>query len=154
MALSLNQLKITPRRGAYVYMPNVPQPHNCIVSTNQATALAAGAVVTLDSSVANTNCPVVKAAAVTDAIFGVIPYDSLKNSYSAKDKVAVAVEGSTLYLVADGAITQGAVLCFTAAGKVTATQTATYSTIGVAQTSAADGGFVQVKLKFGTVVGE
>ena len=154
MALSLNQAKMTPRNGAYVYMPNVPQPHNCIVSENQATALTAGAIVKLDSSATNTNCPVVKAAGVTDAIFGVIPYDALKNSYKAKDKVMVAVEGSTLYFVADGAISQGAVLCFTAAGKVTATQTATYSTIGVAQTAAANGAFVQVKLQFGTVAGE
>ncbi len=154
MALSLNQAKMTPRNGAYVYMPNVPQPHNCIVSADQATALTAGAIVKLDSSATNTNCPVIKAASVTDAIFGVIPYDALKNSYKAKDKVMVAVEGSTLYFVADGAISQGAVLCFTAAGKVTATQTATYSTIGVAQTAAANGAFVQVKLQFGTVAGE
>lgn len=154
MALTLNQLKMTPRNGAYVYMPNVPQPHNCIVSANQATALTAGAILTLDTAATNTNCPVVKAAAVTDPIYGVIPYDSLKNSYKAKDKVMAAVEGSTLYFIADGAITQGAVLCFTAAGKVTKTQTATYSTIGVAETAAADGAFVQVKLKFGTVAGE
>ena len=150
MALTLNQLKMTPRNGAYVYMPNVPQPHNCIVSTNQATALTAGAILTLDAAATNTNCPVVKAAAVTDAIYGVIPYDSLKNSYVAKDKVMAAVEGSTLYLTADGAIAQGDVLYFTAAGKVTATVTAGNSTIGTAETAAADGALVQVKLKFGT----
>lgn len=153
MALSLNQAKMTPRKGAYVYMPNVPQPHNCIVSAEQ-NLLIAGDIVTLDTSATNTNCPVIKAAVETDAIFGVIPYDALKNSYKSKDKVMVAVEGSTLYFVADGAIAQGDVLCFNSDYEVTATQTATYSTIGIAQTAAADGGLVQVKLKFGTSAGE
>ena len=86
MALQLNDLKITPRVGAYVYMPNVPQPHNCVVSSNQATALIAGDIVTVDTSVANAHCPVIKKAAVDDPIFGVIPSDVRKNSYVAGEK--------------------------------------------------------------------
>jgi len=153
MALNLNQEKLTPRNAAYVYMPNVPQPHNCIVSASQTDPIEAGTVLTLDTAATNTNCPVVKAAAPDDVIYGVVPYDALKNSYVAKDKVAVAVEGSTLYLTADGAITQGAVLYFTADYKVSATGSAGDSTIGTAETAAGDGALVQVKLKFG-VTGE
>lgn len=150
MALTLNLSKMTPRNGAYVYMPNVPQPHNCIVAAGETNTLTAGTILTLDTSATNTSCPVVKKAAKNDVIFGVIPYDSLKNSYVAKDKVMAAVEGSTIYMTADGAITQGAVLYITSAHKVTKTATAGDSTIGTAETAAADGALVQVKLKFGT----
>lgn len=150
MALNLNVKKLTPRNGAYVYMPNVPQPHNCIVSASETNTLTAGTIVTIDTTATNTSCPVIKKAAKTDVIFGVIPFDSLKNAYVAKDKVAVAVEGSTLYMTADGAITQGAVLYITSAHKVTKTATAGDSTLGTAETAAADGALVQVKLKFGT----
>jgi len=150
MALDLNQLKMTPRNGAYVYMPNVPQPHNCIVSASQSTPIVAGTILTLDTASTNTSCPVVLAADVDDVIYGVIPYDALKNTYSAKDKVMAAVEGSTLYFVADGAISLGDVLYFNSDYEVTATATPGNSTVGIAQTAAADGGFVQVKLKFGT----
>lgn len=152
MALQLNDLKITPRVGAYAYMPNVPQPHNCIVSSNQATALKAGDVVTIDATVANAHCPVIKKAAANDVIFGVIPYDVRKNSYVAGEKCAVAVEGSYLYFIAGGAISQGAKLGFNAtSGKVSSTVGAGNSVVGIANTTAsADGDFIQVKLHFET----
>lgn len=151
MALQLNDLGITPRVGAYVYMPNVPQPHNCIVSENQATALKAGDIVTIDTTVTNTHCPVIKKADVDDPIFGVIPSDVRKNAYVANEKVAIAVEGSYLYFIAAGAIAQGAKLYFNSNGQVTSTATAGNSIVGVANTSAtALGDFVQVKLRFET----
>ena len=150
-ALQLNDLKITPRDGAYVYMPNVPQPHNVIVSSNQATPLKAGDIVTLDTSVSNAHCPVIKKAAVTDVIFGVIPYDVRKNSYSAQEKCAVAVEGSYIYKTAAASIVQGAKLYFDANGQVTSSATGGNSIVGIANTSAAaKDDFVQVKLHFET----
>lgn len=150
MALNLNVKKITPVDGAYVYMPNAPEPHNCIVSSNQATALAAGAIVTLDTSVANANCPVVKQAAANDPIFGVIPVNGLKNSYVAGDKVNVAVEGSFIYKTTSASVTAGAQLGFNAStNKVAAISTAGNSILGVANTTVASGDLVQVKLKFG-----
>lgn len=151
MPLNLNQRKITPTNGLYVYMPNVPEPHNCIVSDLQTTPLTAGDIVTIDTAATNPYCPVVKKAAVTDTVFGVVPFDSFKNSYDAKDKVAVAIEGSYIYKVAAGTIAQGATLYFDAQGQVTSTATAGNSTLGTANTyAAAAGDFVQVKLKFGT----
>lgn len=151
-ALQLNDLKITPRDGAYVYMPNVPQPHNVIVSPNQATALKAGDIVTLDTSVTtNQYCPVIKKAAVTDVIFGVIPYDVRKNTYAANEKCQVAVEGSYIYKTAAASITQGAKLYFDANGQVTSSATGGNSIVGIANTSAtAKDDFVQVKLHFET----
>jgi predicted RecA/RadA family phage recombinase len=150
-ALQLNDLKITPRDGAYVYMPNVPQPHNVIVSPNQATALKAGDIVTLDTTVANAHCPVIKKAAVNDPIFGVIPYDVRKNAYVANEKTQVAIEGSYIYKTAAASITQGAKLYFDVNGQVTSSATAGNSILGVANTSAAaKDDFVQVKLHFET----
>lgn len=152
MALDLNRKKITPVDGAYVYMPNAPEPHNCVVSTNQATALKAGAVVTVDATVANAYCPVIKQAAVDDPVFGVIPVNGLKDSYVAGDKVNVAVEGSYIYKTASAAISQGASLEFTTANKVKTAATGGNSILGVANTTAAAADdLVQVKLKFGTV---
>lgn len=149
MALNLNDLKITPRKGLYAYMPNVPQPHNCIAKE----ALQAGDIVTLDATATNANCPVVKKAEVTDAIFGVIPADAMKDAYKANEKVMVAVEGSVIYLVANGAVNQGADLYFTADGYVTATATAGNSIVGTAQVHAgAKDDLVQVKLKFAKTV--
>lgn len=150
MALSLNDLKITPRDGLYVYMPNAPQPHNCIVadSVTEEAPLMAGDVVTLDATSTNPNCPVIKKAAVTDAIYGVIPYDAMKNSYTAKQKVMVAVEGSTIYKTAAAAVTPGADLYFNANMQVAATATAGNSILGTANAYAAANDLVQVKLKF------
>ncbi len=151
MALNLNQRKITPTDGLYVYMPNVPEPHNCIVSETQTTPLVAGDIVTIDTTTTNPYCPVIKKAAVTDPIFGVVPFDSFKNSYDALDKIAVAIEGSYIYKTAAGTIAQGATLYFDENGQVTSTPTAGNSTLGTANTYAAQtGDFVQVKLKFGT----
>lgn len=151
MALDLNRVKITPTKGLYVYMPNVPELHNCIVSASQATALTAGDIVTVDTSSTNPNCPVVKKAAANDPIFGVIPYDTLKNSYKAGEKCMVAIEGSYVYMIANDSITLGAKLYFTSGGKVTDSATPGNSILGVANTyAAADGDFVQVKLAFET----
>ena len=143
MALNLNDFKITPRKGLYAYMPNVPQPHNCIAGET----LVAGDIVKLDSTATNANCPVLKKASVTDKVFGVVPADAMKNAYAVNDKVPVAVTGSTIFMPVAGAVTQGAVLYFTADGEVTATVTAGNTILGVAQVAAAaKGDLVQVKL--------
>lgn len=150
MALSLNDFKITPRDGLYVYMPNTPQPHNCIVadSVTDEAPLRAGDIVTLDAASTNPHCPVVKKAGVTDTIFGVIPYDAMKNSYIAKQKVMVAIEGSYIYKTAAGAITPGADLYFNTNMQVSATATAGNSILGNANVYAQANDLVQVKLKF------
>lgn len=152
MAIDLNQFAPnTPVAGLYVYMANLPQLHNPIISANQSTALTYGAVVTLDSSVSNADAPVVKQAAVTDNIFGVISYNPVKASWVAGERVAIARANDIIWLPAAGAIAQGAVLYFNSSNKVTSTATAGNSIIGKAITSAAaEGDFVQVELGFAT----
>ena len=91
MTIDLNQFQPNePVAGLYVYQANLPQLHNPIVSSNQATALANGAVVTIDSSVASTNAPVVKQAAVNDNIFGVVTFNPVKAGFVSGERVAIA----------------------------------------------------------------
>ena len=151
MAQSLNDLNITARNGLYVYMPNTPQPHNCIVSASETNGLQAGDILTLDTTSTNTAAPVVKKAGVTDPVFGIVVFDALKTQYAPLDKISAAIEGSYIHKPVLGAVTPGATLFFDANGNVTGTATAGNSTVGTANTYAANAGdLVQVKLKFGT----
>lgn len=154
MALSLNQFAPNAQvAGLFVYMANQPMPHNLIVSANQATAIKAGAVITLDSSSTNKNAPEIKQAAVTDRIYGVIPYNPTVhgNSYVAGDRCAAAKDGDVIWLPAAGSISAGATLYFNSSNKVTSSATPGNSIVGVALTpaSAADE-LIQVELHFAT----
>ena len=152
MTLSLNQFAPNePVAGLYVYQANLPQLHNNIISANQSTALTYGAVVTLDSSVSNADAPVIKQAAVNDAIFGVITFNPKKASFAAGERVAIARANDIIWMPAAGAISAGATLYFNSSNKVTSTATPGNSIIGKAITSAAAANdFVQVELGFAT----
>ena len=152
MALDLNQFAPNqPIAGLYVYQANLPQLHNPIISANQSTALTYGAVVTLDSTVSNADAPVIKQAAVTDNIFGVVVYSPVKTSWVAGERVALARANDIIWLPAAGAIAMGATLYFNSSNQVTSTATAGNSIIGKAITSAAaEGDFIQVELGFAT----
>lgn len=156
MALDLNQFAPNqPIAGLYAYQANLPQIHNAVISANQSTALTYGAVVTLDSSVSNADAPVVKQAAVTDNIFGVITFNPVKALWAKGERVALARANDIVWLPAAGAIVQGAVLYFNSSNQVTSTATAGNSIIGKAITSAAAANdFVQVELGFATTAGE
>ena len=154
MALSLNQFAPNAQvAGLYAYQANLPQPHNLIVSANQATPLVAGAIITIDSSSTNKNAPVIKQAAVTDRIFGVIVFNpTVKgNSYASGSRCAAAKDGDVVWLPAAGAISAGATLYFNSSNKVTSSATPGNSIVGVALTpaSAADE-LIQVELHFAT----
>lgn len=152
MAIDLNQFAPNqPIAGLYVYQANLPQIHNAVISANQSTALTYGAVVTLDSSVSNADAPVIKQAAVTDNIFGVITYTPIKAQWVKGERVALARANDIVWLPAAGAIAQGAVLYFNSSNQVTSTATPGNSIIGKAITSAAAANdFVQVELGFQT----
>lgn len=155
MAFDLTQTKPTPAEGQYAYMPNIPQAHNVIFAGDDGATIQAGAVVTLDTTSTNTVAPVVKAAAATDTPYGVVVRSLVKGSWNVGDKLAVAENGSSVFMVASAAIEVGAKLEFDPATRQVATgTTANYSLIGVAETAAtAAGDYVQVKLDYnlGTV---
>lgn len=149
MAISLNQFKPNePVAGLYAYQANLPQIHNAIVSSNQATALTYGAIVTLDSAVSNANAPVIKQAAVDDAVFGVITFTPVKAQFAAGERVALARANDIIWMPkATGAIAQGDALYFNSSNQVTATVTSGNTILGKAVTSAASGdAYVQVEL--------
>lgn len=150
--ISLNQFAPNvPVPGLYVYMANLPQLHNVIVSSTQETALMAGAVVTLDATATTPNAPVAKQAAVTDNIFGVVTHNPITNQFEAGERIAIARANDIVWMPAAAAIAEGAVLYFTADNQVTSTATAGNSIIGKAITPAsAQGDLVQVELNFAT----
>lgn len=152
MTISLNQFAPNvPVAGLYVYIANLPQLHNVIVSSTQATALKAGAVVTLDAASTDLDAPIVLQADVDDPIFGVVTFNPIKNSFPAGDRIAIARENDVIWLPAAGAVAVGADLYFTSANKVTSSATAGNSIIGKALTpAAADGDLIQVELHFAT----
>ena len=152
MTIDLNQFAPNePVSGLYVYQANLPQLHNPIVSSNQSTALANGAIVTLDSAVSNADAPVVKQAAVNDKVFGVVVFSPVKAQFAAGERVALARANDIVWMPAAGAITQGATLYFNSSNKVTSSAVAGNSIVGRAITSAAaEGDFVQVELGFET----
>lgn len=150
--LSLNQFAPNvPLAGMYVYMANLPQLHNVIVSAEENAPLVAGAIVTLDTTSTNTNAPVAKQAAVTDEIFGVVTYNPIQANFANGERIAVARPNDVVWLPAAGAVTVGAELYFNASNQVTATVTAGNSIVGKALTkAAATGDLVQVELGFKT----
>lgn len=150
--ISLNQFAPNaPVAGMYVYMANLPQLHNVIVSKSQTTPLTPGAIVTLDTTATNTNAPVAKQAGVTDSIFGVVTYNPIAHNYSVGERFGIARDNDVIWMVADAAIAEGAELYFTTTNTVTSTATAGNSIIGRAITpAAAKGDFVQVELGFKT----
>lgn len=149
MAISLNQFKPNePVAGLYAYQANLPQIHNAIVSSNQETALTYGAIVTLDSAASNADAPVIKQAAVADAVFGVITFTPVKAQFAAGERVALARANDIIWMPkATGAIAQDDALYFNASNQVTATVTSGNTILGKAVTSAASGdAYVQVEL--------
>lgn len=152
-AFSLMADKTTPARGQYAYMPNIPQPHNAILSGDA--VVTAGDFVKLDTTSTDTVVPVVEPCEVTDVPFGMVVYNSLKEDIKVGEKLAVAKTGDSVFLVANGAITVGSKLQFTADGYVDDTTTSTNAYIGIAETKAtAKGDLIQVGLDFGLGVAE
>ena len=154
MTLSLNQFAPNAQvAGLYVYQANLPQPHNLIVSENQATAIVAGAIITIDSSSTNKNAPVIKQAAVNDRIYGVITYhpNEKGNSYVSGERCSAAKDGDVVWLPAAGSISAGATLYFNSSNKVTSSATPGNSIVGIALTPAsAANELIQVELHFAT----
>lgn len=146
--LSLNQFEPnTPVDGMYVYMANLPQLHNVIVSASQATALKAGDVVVLDTASTNTYAPVCLAGSAGDVPFGVVTYTPMTNSFPAGERVGIARENDIIWKTADGAIAVGDKVAITS--DMTVKTATTGGVIGTALTPAsAKGDLIQVELKF------
>ena len=149
-AFSMTGTSITPTKGQYALLPNLPQEHNVEFYSGTATdTLPAGAFVKLYASSTNTDHPVAAVCAVTDVPFGMVVYDVRKPAYKVGERFAVAQTGDVVWCVAESAVDVGDKLQFTTDWTVDDTTTSTYAYIGTALTKAtAKGDFVQVKLNF------
>lgn len=114
MAQNVNQFAMTPEKGLMTLEPNW-STFNCQVAASEAGTLVPGQAV-LISDVTGEQIPVVKAAATTDAIFGIIPLSVKKNEYVAYDQVKIARGGDVIFLEAAAAIARGALLEFVVSG--------------------------------------
>ena len=155
--LSLNQFEPnTPVDGMYVYMANLPQLHNVIISSSQTDALSAGALVSLDVSSTNTSAPVV-VGAEDSPIFGVITYTPVQSSFVAGERVGIARENDIIWKKAGSAIAVGDAVTYKADYSLETANPGPGETaycIGIALTPAsAKDDMIQVQLKFNTLEG-
>ena len=149
-AFNLTGTSITPKKGQYALLPNVPSEHNVEFYSGTSTdTLPAGAFVKLYSSSTNTDHPVAEVCAVTDVPYGMVVYDALKPAYKVGERFKIAKTGDEVWCVAESAVDVGDKLQFTTDWTVDDTATATYAYCGVALTkAAAKGDFVKVQLNF------
>lgn len=149
-AFSLTGTSITPEKGQYALLPNLPQEHNVEFYSGTATdTLPVGAFVKLYGSSTSTDHPIAVVCAVTDVPYGMVVYDVRKSSYAVGERFAIAKSGDIVWCVAESAVDVGDKLQFTTDWTVDDTSTSTYAYIGVAVTKAtAKGDLVQVKLNF------
>lgn len=150
-AFNLTATSITPQKGMYALLPNLPQEHNVEFYSGTSTdILPVGAFVKLYASSTSTDHPVATVCAVTDIPYGMVVYDARKASYAVGERFAIAKTGDVVWCEANSAVDVGDKLQMVVSGwKVDDTTTSTYAYIGVALTkAAASGDLVQVKLNF------
>lgn len=149
-AFNLTATSITPQKGQYALLPNLPQQHNVEFYSGTSTdTLPVGAFVKLYASSASTDHPIATVCAVTDIPYGMVVYDARKESYAVGERFAIASTGDVVFCVAESAVDVGDKLQFTTDWTVDDTATATYAYIGTALTKAtAKGDLIQVKLNF------
>ena len=149
-AFNLTATSITPKKGQYALLPNVPSEHNVeFYSATSTDLLPAGAFVKLYASSTSTDHPIAAVCAVTDVPYGMVVYDALKANYKVGERFKIAKSGDEVWCVAESAVDVGDKLQFTTDWTVDDTATSTYAFIGVALTkAAAKGDFVKVQLNF------
>lgn len=145
MAQNSNQFGITPEKGELSLMQNF-NVFNCIVKSDESTALVPGQKVKLVDIAGKTL--VVTAAAATDIGFGFIPHNVKKSSYAAGEMVKVAGSDCVMYMEAGAAIAAGALVESTATDQKVITSAGTNKIEGLAlDKAAADGDLVRVLIK-------
>jgi hypothetical protein len=147
-AFSLTGYNIEPVAGMYAQVPNHPQIHNAVVSSNETTTpVGFGYVVKLDTASTNALVPEVLIDAIATAPFGVVVYDPRTSGYEIGDKVALAQSGDIVYMqVGSTPISVGDPV--TVASGFQCSKATTGSGIGTAITYGDANGLVQVELSF------
>ena len=150
-AFSLTGTSITPEKGQYALLPNLPQEHNVeFYSATSTDTLKAGQFVKLYASSTSTDHPVCVACAVTDVPYGMVVYNVRKPEVKVGERFAIAKTGDVVWCEANSSVDVGDKLQFIISGiKVDDTTTSTNAFCGIALTKAtASGDLIQVKLDF------
>ena len=150
-AFNLTGTSISPQKGQYALLPNLPQEHNVeFYSSTSTDTLPVGAFVKLYGSSTSTDHPIAVVCAVTDIPYGMVVYDVRKPAYAVGERFAIAKTGDVVFCEAAGAVAVGAKVQFAVSGwKVDDSTTSTYAYVGKALTAAsAAGDLIQVKLDF------
>lgn len=132
MAISINQFTQTPVRGQVEY-ENSPLVLTMQVSANQATAVKAGDMVTLDTTiVVGPGQPLQVIAQGTAVAIGVIAHSAKKDTYVAGDVIEVMVWGVIWLLNTAVAIAPMAAVEDNGSGLLQAFASAAQKKIGIA----------------------
>lgn len=115
------------------------------VDFTEAGALYAGSAVKLVPSTAGGVPRVIGITADTDAVFGIVNYNTKNRQFLAGDIMEVSQDGNYIYMVSTGAITQGANVCIDQSvtkpgGVVAVTGSSGFRIIGYAYDGAAAAG--------------
>lgn len=150
-AFNLTGTSITPQKGQYALLPNLPQQHNVEFYSSTATdTLPVGAFVKLYASSTSPDHPICQVCAATDKPYGMVVYDVRKPEYKVGERFAIAKSGDVVFCEAASAIDVGDKVQIVASGwKVDDTTTSGNVYVGTAMTKAtAAGDLVQVELDF------
>jgi len=142
MSQNSNQFALTAEKGQLTLGMNI-NVFSGKVTAGSAALTPATAVVLSDVTGPVKNFT--KATAITDDIFGFVPYNIKTASYAAGEPVKMAFQGSVMIMEASAAIAAGADVQFDPATEKVATLTSTNTNVGKALTKAAtDGDLVEV----------
>lgn len=145
MAQEINQFTIGNEKGLLIKAPEF-NVFSAQVKTGE-TALVPGQAVKITTTGGSTLL-VESLDAITDAVFGFVPYDVGQDSFEALGLVKVATDNCVMVMQAGAAINAGATLMIQLSGNKVVTQTSTNTKIGVAlEKAAADGDLIRVLIK-------
>ncbi len=146
MTQNSNQFQITNEKGTLTLVQNI-NVVNAIVDVDETATLVPGDAVKI-KDVSGKTIKVEKATALTDDVFGFVPFDFIKNEYVLNESLKVAFNDSVMIMEASAAIAAGAQIQFDPATAKVATLIAPNTKIGFSlDKAAADGDLVRVLIK-------
>jgi hypothetical protein len=153
MTLSSNQFQRSNIKGRLDEILNLNQ-FRCIVDKDEESTLVPGDAVKI-KDVAGTLIVVEKAAALTDDIFGFVPYSVDKNEYVANDLLQIASRDCVMVMEASAGIARGVSVQFNPATRKVATKTGTNTAVGISlEKAAADTNLIKVWIQTPRMVDE
>jgi hypothetical protein len=153
MTLTSNQFQRSNIKGRLDEILNLNQ-FRCIVDASETATLVPGDPVKLKDITGNLII-IEKATALTDDIFGFVPYSVDKNEYIARDILQIASRDCVMIMEASAAIARGAAVQINFANGKVATKTGTNTAIGIALEKAlADTNLIKVWIQTPRMVDE